>query len=207
MNSLPQSSYSAAEIAHHLSGRKSGAGYMARCPVHEDRTPSLSLRDSDGKVLVHCFGGCTQAAVIAALRERGLWPERITQSAPLPDVDRRRYAQARSAALQLARDAELWWSERRQELEDQKAAASERGDVAAFIAAARSHYLLGELAGEGIIRAYQQACDREPLQTAALIDAAESWARWAEAAITALVARWHDDAVALDRRETDGGAI
>ena len=49
---------------------------MARCPAHEDKNPSLSLRDGDGKVLVHCFGGCPQDAVIAALKDLGLWPER-----------------------------------------------------------------------------------------------------------------------------------
>jgi len=68
---------SAAEIAHVLRGKRCGSGFVAHCPAHEDRTPSLSLRDSrDGVVLVHCHTGCPQSAVIAALRERGLWPER-----------------------------------------------------------------------------------------------------------------------------------
>jgi putative DNA primase/helicase len=63
-----------AEIAHHLHGRKSGMGYMACCPAHKDRNPSLSLRDSsDGRVLVYCHAGCPQALVIAALIRLGLW--------------------------------------------------------------------------------------------------------------------------------------
>jgi putative DNA primase/helicase len=67
----------AAMIAHALhSGRKSGASWVACCPAHKDRNPSLSLRDStDGHVLVHCFAGCPQATVIGALIELGLWPE------------------------------------------------------------------------------------------------------------------------------------
>jgi putative DNA primase/helicase len=67
----------AAKIAHALrGGRKSGTGWVACCPAHEDRNPSLSLRDSaDGQVLVHCHAGCTQAAVIAALKGLGLWTE------------------------------------------------------------------------------------------------------------------------------------
>jgi putative DNA primase/helicase len=64
----------AAEIARHLHGRKQPSGWVARCPAHEDREPSLSLRDADGKVLVHCHAGCEQGAVIAALVARDLWP-------------------------------------------------------------------------------------------------------------------------------------
>jgi hypothetical protein len=44
-------------IAKALGGRKSGGGWMARCPAHDDREPSLSIRDeSDGRVLVRCHG-------------------------------------------------------------------------------------------------------------------------------------------------------
>lgn len=66
----------AATIAHALrGGRKSGASWVACCPAHRDRNPSLALRDSvEGQVLVHCHAGCTQGAVIAALKELGLWP-------------------------------------------------------------------------------------------------------------------------------------
>jgi putative DNA primase/helicase len=61
-------------IAEALSGRKAGRGWTARCPAHEDRTPSLSIRDSDdGKVLVRCHAGCDQERVIAVLRARNLW--------------------------------------------------------------------------------------------------------------------------------------
>ena len=49
---------------------------MARCPAHDDREPSLSIRDGDnGVVLVHCHAGCDQTQVIATLRSRGLWEE------------------------------------------------------------------------------------------------------------------------------------
>jgi hypothetical protein len=63
-------------IAKALGGRKVGGGWMARCPSHADRDPSLSIRVAgDGKVLVRCHAGCDQAPVIAALRARGLWEE------------------------------------------------------------------------------------------------------------------------------------
>jgi hypothetical protein len=34
------------------------------------------VTERDGKVLLHCHGGCSQEAVITALRDLGLWPER-----------------------------------------------------------------------------------------------------------------------------------
>jgi putative DNA primase/helicase len=60
-----------------LEARRSGSSWMAECPAHEDRNPSLSIREVDGKVLLHCHAGCTQRDVIDALKARGLWqPER-----------------------------------------------------------------------------------------------------------------------------------
>lgn len=46
-----------------------GAGqWSARCPAHEDRSPSLSVRETDeGTVLIHCFAGCSPEAVTGAL--------------------------------------------------------------------------------------------------------------------------------------------
>ncbi len=49
--------------------RRNGAGHIARCPAHEDRTPSLSINEHEGKILVHCHAGCSQEAVLAALKE------------------------------------------------------------------------------------------------------------------------------------------
>ena len=61
-------------IARALGGHRAGATWMARCPVHEDRSPSLSISaGKDGKVLVRCHAGCDQRDLIAALQERGLW--------------------------------------------------------------------------------------------------------------------------------------
>lgn len=46
---------------------------MAKCPAHDDRNPSLSIREADGKVLFYCHAGCAQRDVIEALKARGLW--------------------------------------------------------------------------------------------------------------------------------------
>lgn len=49
--------------------RKTGRDqWVARCPAHDDRSPSLAIREcDDGKVLVKCFGGCSVHEVIAAV--------------------------------------------------------------------------------------------------------------------------------------------
>jgi hypothetical protein len=47
--------------------RNNGTTAMARCPAHEDRSPSLSLRRIEGSVLLHCFAGCDNRDVVAAI--------------------------------------------------------------------------------------------------------------------------------------------
>lgn len=63
-------------LAAVLGARRCGKGWIAQCPGHKDKRPSLSISERDGKLLVHCFAGCTQDAVIDALHCMGLWPER-----------------------------------------------------------------------------------------------------------------------------------
>jgi hypothetical protein len=46
---------------------RSGSQWVARCPAHEDRTPSLAIADKDGRLLVRCHAGCTAEAVVGAL--------------------------------------------------------------------------------------------------------------------------------------------
>jgi putative DNA primase/helicase len=41
--------------------------WMARCPAHEDRDPSLSVSVKEGRVLLHCFAGCAPEAVLEAV--------------------------------------------------------------------------------------------------------------------------------------------
>ena len=41
--------------------------WMARCPAHEDRDPSLSVSVKEGRVLLHCFAGCSADAVLGAV--------------------------------------------------------------------------------------------------------------------------------------------
>lgn len=46
--------------------RRDGAGWMALCPAHADKNPSLAIRENDGKALLHCFAGCSLDAILGA---------------------------------------------------------------------------------------------------------------------------------------------
>jgi putative DNA primase/helicase len=51
--------------------RRSGSSWQALCPAHADKNPSLSIHVREDRILLHCHAGCTQEAVLAALRIEG----------------------------------------------------------------------------------------------------------------------------------------
>jgi putative DNA primase/helicase len=67
------------ELLSRLEGvRKSGAGYVARCPAHDDQKASLSLKEGeDRRLLLWCHAGCETRNVLAArgLSMRDLYPD------------------------------------------------------------------------------------------------------------------------------------
>jgi hypothetical protein len=65
--------------------QRSGAGYRARCPACGGRTRKLSIKDADdGRVLIHCFGGCGVAEVLGSmgLQLTDLFPSRQPPATP-----------------------------------------------------------------------------------------------------------------------------
>jgi hypothetical protein len=165
---------------------------------------SVSLDDEHGRwydrrdgigggildLIVHVRGGTRGEA----LRWLADWRcVRLDGDAPLSSIDRRRYAQARRDAPELARVAGLWYAERREALERAKADALANGDDAALEVAAREHYLLGLLSGAGIVRVYLHARQIDPAGAASLVAAGETWARVSEALVTLVIARWARD--------------
>jgi hypothetical protein len=51
--------------------------FQCRCPGpshrNGDQNPSLSIRDGrDGRLLLHCFAGCSFDDIVAALERRGI---------------------------------------------------------------------------------------------------------------------------------------
>ncbi len=63
--------------------KETGHGkFLSRCPAHDDRSPSLAIKDGDdGRVLIHCFAGCETEDVLSALglTFSDVMPERIGQ--------------------------------------------------------------------------------------------------------------------------------
>jgi len=73
---------SVAALISHLDGVKEirHGQYIARCPAHEDGSPSLAIKDGDeGRVILHCFAGCETEDVLNAIGVTfaDVMPERI----------------------------------------------------------------------------------------------------------------------------------
>lgn len=77
---------------------------MCRCPAHDDRTPSLSVRPGRSRLLFHCFAGCAASAILRAL-ESGRVLEASASVAAGPERPGREWTH-NAAALRL-------WSEAR----------------------------------------------------------------------------------------------
>lgn len=93
---------------------RSGKGWKACCPAHEDTNPSLSVVIGDnGRALVHCFAGCPPESIVKALglemadlftgphrnrRQLHVVRPRLTTEAPPPDPKWRKIAAEAHAA-------------------------------------------------------------------------------------------------------------
>ena len=75
VNSRAQIEQLGQSIVETFGGKWSGAGGMCRCPAHDDRTPSLSVRIGMRNLLFHCFSGCETREVLAALHRGGRIPK------------------------------------------------------------------------------------------------------------------------------------
>lgn len=42
--------------------------WVTKCPAHEDRSPSLSVKElNDGRILLHCFAGCDIHSIVSSI--------------------------------------------------------------------------------------------------------------------------------------------
>ena len=78
------------EIVERLGGEWQRSGGLCRCPAHDDRTPSLSVRPGERRLLLHCFAGCETRKVLralGALQLLGSGPELGSSEAPPSPAD------------------------------------------------------------------------------------------------------------------------
>ena len=72
--------------------KETGPGrWVACCPAHGDRSPSLSIREqADGTLLLHCFAGCPAASVLESvgLTLSGLFPDSAAERSPMRPGER-----------------------------------------------------------------------------------------------------------------------
>src|SRR5262245_46137722 len=189
----------AESLARALKARRSGHGWMAKCPAHDDRNPSLSIREANGKVLVHCHGGCSQDAVIEALRACGLWPKREAH----PNTARARQEWARERrrierylpAAQLWRRAAIVFGEQileslKYSLIDGTISQQELGEIAYWTAQLVSWQRVHDGA---LVAEFRVWVRRDPRLTAALVRAGQVLKEVQSAALRA-----HLDAITVD---------
>ena len=66
-------------------GCQCAKGRVTHCPAHNDANPSLSITvTNEQKVLFKCFSGCSQQALVDALKAKGLWDTPQQDSRPTP---------------------------------------------------------------------------------------------------------------------------
>jgi hypothetical protein len=96
------------EIARRLDARPAGTSkWQAKCPAHDDRQPSLSVREGrGGRTLIQCFAGCEPAAIVAAcgLRLSDLFMDDRPSDDYRRQTSRRISADGVEVELQLERD-------------------------------------------------------------------------------------------------------
>jgi putative DNA primase/helicase len=81
----------AKQIALSLKAQRTGKSWIAKCPCHDDRSPSLSISDGeDGRLLMRCFAGCEFLDIVSELKLRGIiGPNRDRARRTLTYIDRK----------------------------------------------------------------------------------------------------------------------
>ena len=129
-----------------------GAGrWKARCPAHNDRSPSLSIREGDdGRVLVLCRAGCSLDSILAALK----LAKRDLFAGPPPSP-------AQTAAIQAAREARQQGAraERKARL-DALSQVEKWEAVVNALGAKLARLPDNDVRGAELTRLFHMACDR-----------------------------------------------
>jgi CHC2-type zinc finger protein len=95
--------------------KQTGSGrWIACCPSHQDKSPSLAIRDDNGKILLRCFAGCSVFEIVSAIGmnlsdlfpESGEYSKLVTNPFPAVDVLRCIQSEATYVAITAARMAQ-----------------------------------------------------------------------------------------------------
>ena len=100
------------DVLSRLSGLiRSGRGWVACCPAHDDKSPSLSLALGDQhQLLMFCHAGCPLESIVGRLR--------ITIRDLFPPGEKFNYAQAHDIALGIIRRQRQRLERYREQIED-----------------------------------------------------------------------------------------
>jgi len=120
----------ARDVVERLGGRWGANGGLCRCPAHDDRTPSLSVRAGRARLLLHCFAGCTAGDILRALER-----DRLLQPAAAPEPG---HASPATSADHTGGAVRLWRNSRSVEGTPAASYLAARG-LAATSAALRYH--------------------------------------------------------------------
>lgn len=190
--------------------REHGAGrWMARCPAHEDRSPSLTVREVGDRVLLHCFAGCETQAVLEAigLQWRDLFEASLSDEAREAYVSRRRASEIATARLaasmdvpRLARWAQLTPDQEARAAQAQAAARAMLAEAGMVDAPPRSLQPVG-----GPLLWSQRAAGRHPARVWVL--AGGDWRKPPGESAPKLMVRTSTPPAALDWRVVAGLAV
>jgi hypothetical protein len=102
----------AAEFAALVDGRAVGHNrFLARCPAHNDRAPSLSISEGrDGRILLYDFARCSTDAILSALNlvRRDLFQGPPPSPAQLAAIEEGRKAREQRRRENRAVEREAW---------------------------------------------------------------------------------------------------
>jgi hypothetical protein len=90
--------------------------FLARCPAHDDRFPSLSIAEGqDGRILLKCFAGCSTDSILAAvhLSRRDLFHGPPPSPVQLAALEAKRKAAEQQNRAKRAIEREAWDRARR----------------------------------------------------------------------------------------------
>lgn len=142
----------AAEFASLVGARRTGTGrWLARCPAHDDHSPSLSISEGrDGRVLVRCWAGCCLDEILnpLKLRRRDLFQGPPPCRAQLATLEAERKAREHKRRAQRMIEREAWDKVRQWE-----AAVNALG-------AKLAHTPDGEPSGDRLARIFHNACEQ-----------------------------------------------